>query len=178
MKNVLSVTFFFIITLTYVHSLDLETPVLRPRDECSDPVPDSCSFYVDCLEDRNFDCGPSGYPLAYGQVYCEKFEAAKPFFSAKGQIWVSDTMLCLQQALIPEATGAADAVQGCAALSTKAFGTHAECYVQSGLCGLGVSDWLIIIETVGITNLFASANEAQATFQAIKDCIMIWGGRR
>jgi hypothetical protein len=85
-------------------------------------------------------------------------------------------MLCLQEALVPEATSAADAVQGCAALSTKAFGTHATCYVQSGLCSLSVGDWLVIIETVGITNLVANTAEITATVRAIQDCIAIWSG--
>src|SRR5437762_8062672 len=69
-------------------------------DECSAPIRDTCTFYLDCLEDGNYDCGTAGYPIGYGQYYCEKFNAAKPLLSPQGQQWVSDTMLCLQTALI------------------------------------------------------------------------------
>lgn len=84
-------------------------------------------------------------------------------------------MLCLQQALVPEATNATGAVQGCSALSTKAFASHAKCYVDSGFCKLGVRDWLVIVETVGINNLIMSSDGIKAALQAIGDCIAIWG---
>jgi hypothetical protein len=111
----------------YRKVLSHSIPTVYPRDECSAPVRDTCTFYLDCLEDRNYDCGASGYPLGYGQYYCEQFTAAKPQLSPAGQTWVSDTMLCLQTALVPEATGAANAVVGCSALYTLAFSTHAMC---------------------------------------------------
>ena len=65
-------------------------------------------------------------------------------------------MLCLQTALVPEAVGAPNAVQGCDALSQFAFSTHAQCYVDSGVCVLSPSDWGVIVNTVGILNLFTT----------------------
>lgn len=38
---------------------------LISSNECSDPKPNTCNFYSDCLESR-FHCGSSGYPIGYG----------------------------------------------------------------------------------------------------------------
>ena len=146
------------------------------RDECSAPVRGTCTFYLDCLEDRNYDCGPKGYPLGYGQYYCEKFTAAKSQLSDPGKKWVSDTMLCLQTALIPEGTAAPNAVHGCDALQSKAVSTHAKCYVDSGLCQLPPTDWWVIVQTVGFWELFAGFQIIEQTLIAGWDCIsfFVW----
>jgi hypothetical protein len=91
---------------------------LSRRDQCSNPVRDTCSFYADCIEPR-YHCGPTGYPLNYGKPYCQKFTAAKSKLSAQGKQWVSDTMLCLQTALVPEALGQPTAAKTCSALHDK-----------------------------------------------------------
>jgi hypothetical protein len=72
-------------------------------------------------------------------------------------------MLCLQRALVPEATGAANAVIGCDALWTLAISTHAMCYVDSGLCILPPSDWVVIDKTVTIPVLFENTDARQST---------------
>jgi len=162
-----------ILTAGLVSSLDERG--IHPRDECTNPVSDTCAFYIDCLEHRTFPCGPTGYVLSYGQPYCQKFTAARSLFSPKGQAWVFDTMLCLQQALVPEATNATGAVTGCSALATKAFASHAKCYVDSGVCKLGVRDWLLIVEIVGINSVIMSSDGIKAAMQAIADCVAIWG---
>ena len=77
-------------------------------------------------------------------------------------------MLCLQKSLIPEATQSTSAVKSCSALSTKAFSSHADCYVGSGLCTLSPKDWLVIVETVGFAELFSS-------FEAIKETLITAG---
>jgi hypothetical protein len=87
---------------------------------------------------------------------------------------MSNTMLCLQSALIPEATGGPGAVTGCDALRDKAFGTHAKCYVASGLCTLPVRDWGVIVKTIGIGNLVSSGDAVKATLAAAGDCLGIY----
>ena len=99
---------------------------LTARDECSAPVRDTCTFYRNCLEAR-YHCGPSGYPIGYGEHYCQAFTAAG-----------------------------------------KAFSSHADCYVGSGLCTLSPKDWLVIVETVGFEQLFSS-------FEAIKETLITAG---
>jgi len=136
--------------------------------ECFNPPPDSCSFYFDCLESR-YHCGPSGYPIGYGQKYCEKFVSSRNELSARGQVWMLATMHCLQMALVPEAT----ANQGttCSQLEDRAFGTHARCYLESGVCDLPPSDWEAILDIVNIETLFQSWDAFKATVQAATGCV-------
>lgn len=159
-----------LISSTQAQSLQVsDTPSFQLRDipfECSNPPYGSCTFYADCLESR-YHCGQSGYPIAYGQHYCEAFMAAGSKFSLQGQEWLTHTMHCLQTALVPEATGEDEIT--CNALADKAFGTHATCYVSNGLCGLLPTDWAEIVAIVGWT-LFKNLDATGSTFQAAGDC--------
>ncbi|KAF7366277.1 hypothetical protein MSAN_00883900 [Mycena sanguinolenta] len=138
--------------------------------ECAAPVRNDCTFYTDCLEAR-YDCGPDGYPLAFGFHFCNKFADSKSELSSAGQVWMSNTMLCLQRALVPEATGAPGAAATCADLKTKAFATHADCYVQSGLCSLPITDWeKIAFEIVGPGTLVDSFDALKATASVGVQC--------
>ncbi|KAJ6449785.1 hypothetical protein C8R45DRAFT_123700 [Mycena sanguinolenta] len=138
--------------------------------ECAAPVPNDCTFYTDCLEAR-YDFGADGYPLAYGFHFCTKFAESTSELSPAGQAWMSNTMLCLQRALVPEATGAPGAAATCADVETKAFGTHADCYVQNGLCSLPISDWnAIVFDIVGPGTLVDSIDALKATASAGLQC--------
>ncbi|EZF33397.1 hypothetical protein H109_03906 [Trichophyton interdigitale MR816] len=139
-------------------------------DECSSPAPNSCSFYTACLEKR-IPCGPDGYALAYGDHYCNRFSAASPQLSASGQEWVTKTMLCLQQKLVPAALGEDEQVSTCPAVREFAFSTHPECYIEGGVCLLPPTDWLIIVGTVGFTELFDSIEALAATLKTVKGCL-------
>jgi hypothetical protein len=141
-----------------------------PNDECLHPPLDSCTFYADCLESR-YHCGPTGYPLGYGQKYCSDFQTDRATLSSRGQTWMIATMHCLQEALIPDAVGAANATESCAALEHKAFATHAGCYVRSGVCKLPVSDWYAVLEIVDIKTLYDSWDAFKATLGAGTECL-------
>ncbi|KAF8903198.1 hypothetical protein CPB85DRAFT_1320292 [Mucidula mucida] len=117
------------------------------QDACT-PVRDSCAFYP-CL-DAIYKCGADGYPLGYGNKYCTAFQASRSEFSPKGQQWISDVMFCLQTALEPFASSA---TVDCEQLSDSAFGSHAKCYVDTGFCALLPSDWLKVVEIVGLKTL-------------------------
>jgi hypothetical protein len=167
--------FHFVLTLLLPLVLARYIPErLTARDECSAPVRDTCTFYRDCVEAR-YHCGVSGYPIGYGEHYCKAFTAAKSRFDSRGKKWVSDTMLCLQRSLIPEATGSTSAVKSCGALSQKAFSSHADCYVGSGLCTLSPQDWLVIVETVGFKQLFSSFEAIKETLITAGKCIEFYG---
>ncbi|KAJ6631488.1 hypothetical protein B0H10DRAFT_2159775 [Mycena sp. CBHHK59/15] len=140
---------------------------------CTNPPPDSCTFYSHCLESR-YHCGPSGYPIGYGQKYCTKFQANRVKFSAQGQTWMLTTMHCLQVALVPDAIAATGATITCTALEDQAFATHAGCYVQSGVCKLPPSDWIAILEIVDVKTLFYSWNAFKATLQAGTECLKFY----
>ena len=146
----------------------IQRDVLSISSECSDPKPDSCSFYPDCIR-AYLHCGPSGYPIGYGLTYCEKFSAVRGQMSAAGQLWVTNTMLCLQRDLVVYGDGSQTTT--CDALKLYAFATHADCYVKSGLCTLSPTGWLKIIETVSFKELFSSVDALMATLQTIKGCI-------
>ncbi|EGD86927.1 hypothetical protein H112_05442 [Trichophyton rubrum D6] len=139
-------------------------------DECSSPAPNSCSFYSACLE-KGIPCGPDGYALAYGDRYCNRFSAASPQLSASGQEWVTKTMLCLQQKLVPVALGKDEQVSTCPAVREFAFSTHPECYIQGGVCLLAPTDWLVIVGTVGFTELFDSVEALATTLKTVKGCL-------
>lgn len=82
-----------------------------------------------------------------------------------------NTMKCLQDTLIPEATGDADAVKTCDELKDKAFNSHAPCYLKNGLCSLPPSDWEVIVSIVGLQTLFSSWDAEKATLEAAGGCL-------
>ncbi|KAJ7104558.1 hypothetical protein C8R43DRAFT_1047231 [Mycena crocata] len=140
-----------------------------PR-ECTHPPPDSCAFYGDCLESR-YNCGPTGYPIGYGQKYCTKFRMARATLSPRGQTWMLATMHCLQEALIPDAVGDSSGTSTCEDLEHKAFATHAGCYVHSGVCQLPISDWRAVLVIVDFKTLFDSWDAFMATLKAGAECL-------
>ena len=137
-----------------------------PVNTCAHPVRDTCTFYPDCLESK-YNCGPDGYPIGYGLNYCQRFTAAKPRMDSAGKKWVSDTMLCLQTALVPYAT---TETTTCPALKDTAFASHPDCYVNSGVCTLGPKDWEVIITTVSLKDLFGGIDNLKAVLQTLGDC--------
>jgi hypothetical protein len=140
------------------------------QSECRNPQPNNCNFYAQCMESR-YHCGPTGYPIRYGQYYCDKFVIDASLLSPKGQTWMVNVMLCLQRDLVPYALGAAQGFSDCQALKTFAFSTHPVCYVGSGLCTLPVTDWEVIVEKiVGVTTLFDSWDAFKATIEAAAGC--------
>jgi hypothetical protein len=81
------------------------------------------------------------------------------------------TMHCLQEALVPDAVGASNATTTCADLEDKAFETHANCYVSSGVCTLPPSDWRAVLEIVDLKTLFDSWDAFKATLMAGTECL-------
>ena len=76
-------------------------------------------------------------------------------------------MLCLQRTLVPEAT----TVQStCQAVKDKAYGSHPRCYVDSGVCKLPPEDWLVIVETVDVKDLFGSVQSLKTVLQTADGC--------
>lgn len=140
----------------------------RPA-ECTDPKPDTCTFYPNCLEPV-YRCGPEGYPIGYGLKYCRAFTGAKGALSSRGDKWVTDTMLCLQRALVPFASPAGKLSGGCSALQSRAIATHPDCYVNSGVCTLGPADWTVIVRTVAPKNLFGSLDNLKAVLKTVGGC--------
>lgn len=138
---------------------------------CTNPQRGNCSFYDVCLESR-YHCGPSGYPLGLGQKYCLAFAANLAKFSPRGQVWVLDTMQCLERALVPEAEGAPQAVNitTCDQLEKYALSTHPACYIDNGLCTLPPSDWEELLKVIGIKTAFGSWGVVETEAKTAKGC--------
>ncbi|KAF8069041.1 hypothetical protein FPV67DRAFT_1102693 [Lyophyllum atratum] len=158
-------------TASRVLSRQLDATNSSTPSICANPPLDSCAFYADCLESK-YNCGLDGYPIGYGQHFCEKFRTDRTELSTAGQEWMLNTMLCLQRTLIPEATSAAGVT--CASLEMKAFASHGRCYVESGLCTLPPTDWLAIVRIVEIKTVFASKDSLLATLSAGEGCLELY----
>ena len=80
---------------------------------------------------------------------------------------MTDTMHCLQLAVVPDAIGTATT---CQALEDQAFAAHPGCYIDNGLCTLGVHDWSAILEIVNIKTIFENWDAFKATVETGVDC--------
>ncbi|CAJ1935384.1 unnamed protein product [Cylindrotheca closterium] len=106
------------------------------KTSCQEPSGKTCKFYSECLEEK-FQCGDSGYPLAFGLHYCEVFLRNDPDFSEEGLVWAAKVRQCLQDALVETL----DRDMSCEEVETFAFDSHPECYASTGYCFIPVSDW-------------------------------------
>ncbi|KAL2011332.1 hypothetical protein VTN00DRAFT_4050 [Thermoascus crustaceus] len=141
---------------------------------CSDPQPDDCSFYPLCLESR-YHCGPCGYPLHYGLEGCQAFWEQRDKLSPEGQDWMLKTVLCLQRKLVPYAAvdGGPQEFIGtttCDALKEYALSTHPGCYIESGVCTLPPSDWVAIVDIIGI-EAFGDLDVLKAALETMEGCL-------
>ena len=73
---------------------------------CFAPKDLNCGFYSACLESK-FQCGADGYPVGYGEKYCERFmslntahSVSSSELSPDGIRWRNSTLICLQRALV------------------------------------------------------------------------------
>ncbi|THU88631.1 hypothetical protein K435DRAFT_761674 [Dendrothele bispora CBS 962.96] len=169
---------FSIKTQTQASPIPITTRTLSTN--CTSPPPHSCTFYAACLEPV-FHCGPSGYPIGFGEEFCTKFSLPSNVgrLSPQGQQWMYTTMHCLQEALVPtlekEASLgpelAGDDQNACDRLEKEAFGTHAPCYLSSGLCTLTPKDWIVIVEIVQLKTLFGSWDAFEGSVEAAEGCV-------
>ncbi|KAJ6643668.1 hypothetical protein Bhyg_08632 [Pseudolycoriella hygida] len=124
------------------------------------PSSTDCSFYSDCLE-AAVPCGPNGYALGYGLKFCQKFKARSLLFSPRGRQWILSTTKCLQNALVPIASG--EVVKTCSEIQDYAYDSHPDCYTQPGhsVCDLPITDWALIL-TIILDQLLNPATYQQA----------------
>jgi hypothetical protein len=139
-----------------------------PPDGCSQPIRDNCSFYTHCLE-HAYQCGPTGYPLAYGHKFCAKFRSERARLSPVGQEWMLDTMHCLQIALVPELTMAR---MSCKRLEKRAMESHGRCYVDNGFCELGFEQRREIMGIIGLGTLFSSMDAMKSSLSTSFSCFL------
>ncbi|KAK6498926.1 hypothetical protein TWF481_011497 [Arthrobotrys musiformis] len=128
------------------------------------PTSASCTFYT-CLESKS-GCGPSGYELGYALPFCNAISAVSSSLSANGQAWYSATKLCLQNALVTEAS----CKTSCTDIYLNAFASHVPCYVNNGFCELNGADLKIFFQIVGVAGV--TSNDGLALFGAVlQQCV-------
>ncbi len=119
---------------------------------CSPRTPESTDddvlgFYA-CVDAQLVDgagCGEDGYPLGFGGRYGQRYwDGAPTTLSEDGQAWVTRVASCLQVSLLD----VIDRDTTCDAVWTLGFGTHDECYVDSGFCALPVADQLWVFSQI------------------------------
>lgn len=126
-------------------------PDVMCKSECQKPNRD-CGFYASCAE-AAWHCGPSGYPIGYGLKNCQKFMNRLDQFTAEGQAWIFRVLTCLQKFLV-KPLSSCDST--CDSIKTQAFDSHPVCYVDSGVCSLGLWDNVQLVITIN-TDLIGAA---------------------
>ena len=106
------------------------------RDTCLNPPLKSCLFYTDCMEAK-VTCRTSGYAIAYGSKYCQKYSNRLTLFTNEGR---------LQKSLVAPLQNCANT---CENLRAIVFDSHPSCYINSGVCNLSGNDWYQILTTIG-----------------------------
>jgi hypothetical protein len=110
-------------------------------NNCVNPLPRSCAFYKECLETK-YQCGPEGYPIGFGQKFCQVFEREVDKFSPQGQEFLWTNMQCLQNRLVLPYV--LINTRDCSNLKQSALDSHAPCYIKSGFCDLPFTDKLVL----------------------------------
>jgi hypothetical protein len=125
----------------------------------------SCDYYRECLEPQ-FSCGELGYPLGYGEKYCNKFYKKNELnlnknLSPKGEIWRDATGKCLQ--IVLQKKVANNELFSCDLLTKFAFASHPKCYTQekASICDLPVNDWKIIANIPELQDLLSKESRKQ-----------------
>jgi hypothetical protein len=146
-------------------------------DRCSDLI-GSCDYYR-CVEEERLSCGESGYPLGYGQRYCEilsaiDFPASLPGLNqavhpADGNVWKSGVRSCLQEQM--DKFFAADPKPSCQDLRSFAFGSHPLCYTQEvSFCNLNVPSIVAVGLHIAPQDLLTAESQQQVRDTA-KICV-------
>ena len=114
---------------------------------CANPPKDTCIFYTQCIEPV-FQCGIKGYPIAYGNKYCNVFLNIHNQFSPKGQEWAAYVRQCLQHKLIDPLYN--NTSTNCSLLTKIAINSHADCYLKGpiSICELSLADKWTLMKNV------------------------------
>jgi len=132
---------------------------------CLVPSGVDCSWYSDCLEAK-YNCGDTGYPIGYGEKFCNLFQQNYQSFSSQGQAWINAVRKCLQVTLVPVLQTSAASLT-CYQLKTKAFDSHVPCYISPApgisVCNLRCGEFVNlfnVIKSSFVSDLVETAKEA------------------
>ncbi len=124
---------------------------------------------------------PPDYYLSYGYKYAHRFrDILRPALSPDGQAWVDRCLRALQVAIedrrdaspwrFAELEGNNDVFRA------FAYDTHAQAYLVSGVCELGIVDELKILSTPDLSDIFTRGGSAQVK-EALGLCVGRWWSR-
>lgn len=132
----------------------------------------SCEYYQ-FLEGLT-NCGPQGYPLAYGLSNCEKISKTEGL-SSDGILWLGKARTCLQRRL-EDARAGANPPLSCTTLHETAFASHTSCYLDPegvsdgpSICDLPLSDIRKIFKRIKKSDIFSSSG-IQTTLKIAENC--------
>ena len=143
---------------------------------CANPPKNTRLFYTHCIEPV-FQCGIKGYPLAYGNKYCNRF-LVNQTWSAKGNKWRDLALRCLQEEAI-RVTPTSQSSCNCKKLSEEAYNSHINCYTapfgkkENGICHLPGEDIRRIRKIIDTSDAIFSAEGLKAMKQIIQVCAQL-----
>lgn len=134
-------------------------PIWGFDSNCSRPTDLSCDYYNNCVENY-LSCGPKGYALGYGKVYCQRFLDTN-YTTYQAELWRDATLLCLQRELSLFVFFSPYEMKTCSSIMKYAYGTHANCYVspnrsrsELSICYLSPVDIKITTHNLKLVDVF------------------------
>lgn len=106
------------------------------------PSRESCEFYS-CKHDE-LSCTRDNYTIEFDYKMCQKFLTLQDSATPTLAKWMPKVRLCLQKKL--ELFNFND----CSDLTSKAYKTHAQCYVKAGYCNLPFEDQNWVLNQIGL----------------------------
>ncbi|MES2801478.1 MAG: hypothetical protein V4654_03215 [Bdellovibrionota bacterium] len=97
----------------------------------------TCEYYQ-CLEKQE-NCGKDGYYIKFGVHYCRKYQAEQSEYTARGQEFLDNIRVCLQEELEREHQRAGE-LPKCSKVKKFAVETHKHCYSENNFCSLPKTD--------------------------------------
>ena len=74
------ITLYYSMTLLVFAVVLYLTVAVKAQDCNALAIYGNCDFYTQCIEQK-LECGPNGYPLAYGNRYCNHFTDSQGYFT-------------------------------------------------------------------------------------------------
>lgn len=131
----------------------------------------SCGFYRDCIEELKY-CGPTGYAIAYGDFYCNRFpEILGPLGDSKLDSWMYNVMSCLQNSLLGVVPNIENGDLSCNSLEEFAFDSHPKCYTDAGFCDLSVAEQAHVFGVVKASDVF-TVKSLKQMYAVAKTCYL------
>ena len=130
----------------------LRPPNTSLPQQCYSPAGDSCYWYRNCFEEKQFCKPPSNaYVIRYAERFCRVFEEQKAKLSPDAQKWMEAVRKCQQVALVPLLRDSQP--QTCSEIRAKAHASYTQCYLNPGegaksICDVSCWEHLKIIWSI------------------------------